>query len=252
MDMNLARTIIAYYHACVSYIDFQVGRILQALEASGELDNTLILYTSDHGELLGDYGCYGKRSFHDAASRVPMICRLPGRFDAGCVCPRPASLVDVMPTFLSAAGVDVPAACDGVDLAELAAGRSDREAVYCQHERREKATYTTVTDRWKYVYSAADRREMLFDRSGARGGFIERCGESRDCAAGFFERDVQQEMKGRTIEFLRGVGYTEGLDGEDFRDFEQPKIPENPDGRLLIQDAPWADWDLPGYGGRKQ
>ena len=76
-DRNLQRNIVAHYYACISYIDYQIGRLLDDLEQRGILDETMIVFSSDHGELLGDYGCYGKRSMHDAAARVPMLARLP-------------------------------------------------------------------------------------------------------------------------------------------------------------------------------
>ena len=103
--MNLLRTMRAAYYAAISFIDYQVGRILDHLESEGELDNTLIVYTSDHGELLGDYDCYGKRSFLDAAARIPLLVRYPERFEANVQCDTPTSLVDVLPTSLCAAGL---------------------------------------------------------------------------------------------------------------------------------------------------
>lgn len=73
----------AFYYACVSFIDHQVGRLLAELETSGKLDRTLIVFTADHGEMLGNLGCFGKRSAHNASLRVPLIARLPGRFAPG-------------------------------------------------------------------------------------------------------------------------------------------------------------------------
>ena len=113
VDANLVRLIKAYYYACISFVDYQVGRILSALEERGQLDDTLILYSSDHGEFLGDYNCYGKRSMHDPPARVPMLARLPGRFPAGGRCATPVSLVDVLPTVLSVLGQPVPEGVDG-------------------------------------------------------------------------------------------------------------------------------------------
>ncbi|MHB0876221.1 MAG: sulfatase family protein, partial [Anaerolineae bacterium] len=69
-DDNLLRVMKAFYYGCVSFVDYQVGRVLRALEQTGALDDTLVLFTSDHGEFLGDYGCFGKRSMLDAAARV--------------------------------------------------------------------------------------------------------------------------------------------------------------------------------------
>jgi len=165
LDLNLIRCMRAYYYACVSFIDHQVGRILGQLEAMGELDNTLILFSADHGELLGDFGCFGKRSFHDASQRIPLIARQPGRFRKGGRCAAPASLVDLLPTFLGAASLPVPPECDGGDLAAVAKGKTQRESVFFHYARGIDAILGTVTDRWKFAWSAPDQREFLFDRS---------------------------------------------------------------------------------------
>ncbi|HEX2999642.1 MAG TPA: sulfatase-like hydrolase/transferase, partial [Armatimonadota bacterium] len=77
LDNNLIRSLRAAYYGCISFVDYQVGRILAALEARGEMENTLILFVSDHGELLGDYNCFGKRCMLDSAARVPMLAYWP-------------------------------------------------------------------------------------------------------------------------------------------------------------------------------
>lgn len=83
LDFHLLRTMKAYYYACISFVDCQVGRILDALEQTGQAENTLVLFTADHGEHLGDYGCFGKRTFHDTAARVPLLAWQKGRFEGG-------------------------------------------------------------------------------------------------------------------------------------------------------------------------
>ncbi|MBU0607775.1 MAG: sulfatase-like hydrolase/transferase, partial [Armatimonadetes bacterium] len=82
MDLQLLRTMRAAYYACISLVDYNIGRILQYLRETNQLDNTLILFASDHGELLGDYGSYGKRTMLDPAARVPLLVRYPARFEA--------------------------------------------------------------------------------------------------------------------------------------------------------------------------
>ena len=67
VDRNLVRTMKSFYWACISFIDYQVGRVMQCLEETGRLENTLILFSSDHGEMLGDYDCFGKRTMLDSA-----------------------------------------------------------------------------------------------------------------------------------------------------------------------------------------
>jgi arylsulfatase A-like enzyme len=248
-DYNMLRCMKAFYYACISFIDYQVGRILQALEETDQLDNTLILYTSDHGEFLGDYGCFGKRSMLNAACNIPMLARFPQRFAQGAVCDTPTSLVDIMPTMLAAA--DVPhadLALDGVDLAEVAAaGEASslaRRTVYSQYQHRDVGVYMALNRRWKYFYSAPDRREWLIDRT-------EDPDELRSQAGLVFRQSAVSEMRDNLWSYYRSQGYAEPLDGQAWRYFPQPSVPVDPDGGLLIQDPPWAapHQSIPGYTG---
>ncbi len=245
LDDNLLRVMKAYYYACISFVDYQVGRILSTLEEMGQLDNTLILFTSDHGEMLGDYDCFGKRSMLDAAAQVPLLARYPERFRAGQRCDTVTSLVDVMPTLLEAAGV--PSAeedLDGVDLAQAAndeAAFQDR-VVYSQYSHGPSGVYMAADRRWKYVYSAPDRREFLFDRVQDRAEMRNRSGLPFCQKATLAAR---QHLTGMFAE----QGYTEPLDGADWRLFPQPPLPEDPDAGLLVQDPVWSKpfQAIPGY-----
>lgn len=239
LDLNLIRGIRAYYYACISFIDHQVGRILAALEEAGALDNTLIVFTADHGELLGDFGCFGKRSFHDACLRIPMVVRLPGYFKKGGRCTAPASLVDLLPTLLRAAGATVPSGVDGVDLAALARGRIRRDAIHFHYARGADAIVGAVGARWKYAWSAPDRREFLF----ARREYPEQRNHAlakafpRDAAAlrrRVLERASQHDIS-RTGLSAKG-GWKKGA---------VRTMPADPDVGLLYQDPPHAAPRLP-------
>ena len=243
IDNNLLRVMKAYYYACISFVDFQVGRMIKALEDVGQLDDTLILYTSDHGEFLGDYHCFGKRSMLDAAARIPMIVRYPERFASRQICDTPTSLVDVMPTLLTAAGVDTRAYdLDGLDLADLAASENRDRTVYSQYQRDALGVYMTTNRRWKYFYSAPDRREFLFDR-------IHDPEEMRSRAGLSLCRDDLEEMRAGLFEFYRREGFADPIEGEDWKRFPQPSLSADPDARLLIQDPGWAKpyQVIPGY-----
>ncbi|MCX7804936.1 MAG: sulfatase-like hydrolase/transferase [Planctomycetota bacterium] len=243
LDMNLLRCMKAYYYATISFIDFQVGRILEALAQAGVLDETMVIFTSDHGELLGDYGCFGKRSVHDSCAKVPLLVRLPGRFPGGAIRNDPVSLVDIAPTILAAAGTSISThAPDGLDLADVASGRSRRERVYMQYQREGLAVYAAVSARWKYAWSAPDGREYLFDRIGDPE-------ETRDRSGLPFCRQAQEEMRRALIGFLREAGETCALDGNIWRKFPKQEVPDNPDAGLIAQDHPWARARLPGYSG---
>ncbi len=242
MDLNLVRCIRAYYAACISFMDQQVGRILDQLEASGELDNTLIVFSSDHGELLGDFGCFGKRSFHDVASRVPLIARLPGRFPAGKQCTLPASLVDIAPTFCAAAGLDNDPSYDGVDLAELANGSSSRDTVFFQYNRGENALVGSVNTEYKYVWSAPDQREYLFAREDSP--------ETRNLADSTDVNEAKSHLKNKLLaHHLAGNFRDEILESEkSFLKVPVRTMPADPDAGLIFQDPGGFKLDLPeGY-----
>ena len=99
----------AHYYGLIEMIDFQVGRILDALRRNGQEDETVILVTADHGEALGDHGMWGKGPFHyDSVVRVPLLISWPRRFPRGRVHDSVVSLVDFAPTILDIAGVPVP------------------------------------------------------------------------------------------------------------------------------------------------
>ncbi len=103
------REVCAAYYAMCEHIDHEVGRILQALEESGQAENTIVIFMSDHGEMLGDHGIYFKGPhFYDEAVRVPLVMRWPGKFAEGLQSDELVELLDLAPTFLEAAGIDPP------------------------------------------------------------------------------------------------------------------------------------------------
>ncbi|NLF40567.1 sulfatase-like hydrolase/transferase [bacterium] len=245
-DLQLVRVMRAYYYACVSFIDFQVGRMLAALEETGQLDNTIILLAADHGELLGDYGCVGKRSYHDAVTRVPLIARHPATFAPGGRCATPVSLVDVAATLLAHSGASLSThQPDGADIAAIARGAEADRTVFSQLGREGNAIYMAVNRSWKFVYSAPDQRELLFDR-------VNDPGETKDLAYATWQRSfpwpvAQDAMRQSLAAFLKDAGETAALDGDRLRVYPRKEMPANPDAGMLYQDHPWADQTIPGY-----
>ena len=244
-DMNLLRAMRAAYYSCISHIDHNVGRILDYLEEEDSLDNTLVLYTSDHGELLGDYNCYGKRSFLDSAARVPMLVRYPERFEAGRRCDDPVSLVDVVPTCLAAAGLEKSPDHVGGDLAKVAGGDSDRDAIIGQLAKDESGLYMLLTREYKYIYSAADRKEYFFRRDPGRL-------DERNLADNAAFAPLVNEYRQRLISWFREDGYEDPLDGDGWREFSNvPTISDNPDAGQLFQDGRSVSSRFPdGYSPR--
>ena len=131
------RLIRAAYWAMVDLIDVQVGRMLDALNATGQLENTLIIFTSDHGEMLGDHGIYLKGPyFYEEAVRVPLIMSMPGTVRSGERAKNLVELVDVAPTLMEAAGCAPYAGMQGKSLWSNLTENSKlnhREDVYCEY-----------------------------------------------------------------------------------------------------------------------
>lgn len=247
IDHQLIRNIKAYYYATISFVDFQIGRILDEVERCGEFDNTLIVFASDHGEYLGDYNCFGKRGMHDASARIPLMVRGPG-FTAGRNCDVPASLIDLYPTFLRAAGGD-PTQCDldGEDLAVLARGESDRRIVFSQFGNEPQSLHMAVSREFKYIYSVPDRREWLFDR-------INDPHETRNRAGLAVCAEVVRELRQTLLTFLKYNGiesaYIEKnntLDWQKQQCFDGAYL-RDPDAGLLFQDHEYVAPEFPvGY-----
>ncbi len=230
-DEMLVRTMKAMYYACISFIDFNLGRILQAL--GDEIENTLILYTSDHGEMLGDYGSFGKRAMLNPAARIPLIIREPLGANAGGRVDKPVSLLDVFPTFAAAARLDIDKPSpEGADLLELAAGNNERESVYSQVGEGNIGLYMIARRDLKYIYSAADNKEWLFDLRIDPQETKNWAGNSR------YDRQLR-EMRDRLIGRFERDGYDMAAQDGAWREYEPPAFP-NPDSDdgLLFQDAP--------------
>ena len=252
IDKNLLRTMKAYYYAAISFVDYQVGRMMESLEKMGQLDNTLILFSSDHGEYLGDYNCFGKRSYHDCSSKVPFLVRYPERFKANEVCQVPVSLVDIFPTFAAAAGADVEGVeLDGVDVAAIASGDSDRDMVFSHfgsslNDKSGHAIYTVVTKTHKYVYSTGDGKAWLFDR------FVDPL-ESRSIANTPSGKKLSVQMKQVLLTHLKEQGvnyaYEETEKGLDWAKIDPADLTylEDPDAGLLVQDYHTYELNLPEY-----
>ncbi len=115
-DEATLRADMACYYGMVSFMDREIGRILDHLDASGRADDTIVVFTSDHGHFLGQHGLTAKAiHMYEDVLRVPFVVRWPGRVPAGRARGALQSLVDLAPTLLSAAGLPVPHAMSGVD-----------------------------------------------------------------------------------------------------------------------------------------
>lgn len=230
LDDEAVRTIRAVYYGMIAEVDAQIGRLMAFLKERGDYDDTLIVVTSDHGELLGDHYLFGKLGWYDGAYRIPLIVKPPrppvfGRVDVM------TEAVDVAPTILQAIGVAKPPAMNGRSLLPFLHGEMPdtwRNAVHWEFDFRETASgeaervlglpldscQLTVLrdDRYKYVHFSG-LPPLLYDLG----------------------RDPQ-ELDNRA-------------DDEDYRDIRAVYAERMLSWRAVHQDRTLTGWDLTAPGG---
>ncbi len=152
---------IACYYGMISCMDKYIGQIVDHLDRLGLAENTLVVFTSDHGHYFGQHGLIAKGAFHyDDGIRVPMIARLPGQIPAGQLCHSLQSLVDYAPTFLSYCGLDIPDEMTGINQEQIWNGDESSARQHVIIENRHQPTTlhlkTYVEERYKLT--------LYFDR----------------------------------------------------------------------------------------
>lgn len=146
---------MAVYYGMVSFIDAEVGRILDTLERLGELENTLIVFSTDHGHFLGQHGLVAKGPFHyEDMLKIPFIVAWPGHVPGGKVSEAIQSLVDLMPSFLDAAGLEVPGSCQGVSQLDCwEGGAPARDFAICENRHNPEMPHVTSYIEARYKIS---------------------------------------------------------------------------------------------------
>lgn len=164
------RWVKAAYWAMVDVIDRQVGRLLDALEKSGMAEDTVVIFTADHAEMLGDHGIYLKGPyFYDCLTRVPMIIRVPGipAMQSDSL----VELIDIAPTILDICGIDVPEGMQARSFLPLIEGKEKRhrDSVYCEfygaNFKYSPHAFTTMvrTDSYKLTLAHGQGGGELYD-----------------------------------------------------------------------------------------
>lgn len=150
------RRATAAYYAMVEKTDQRLGRVIRALEEAGQdLDDWIVVFASDHGDMLGQHGLWEKRKFYDGSARIPLFLRARA-LEAG-VNSTPANLVDIFPTLCGLAGLPLPAGVDGHDLL-----CNPPKVTFSQYQADK---YMVCDGRWKYM-AFPEGEEALFDLSG--------------------------------------------------------------------------------------
>lgn len=155
--------------ACIESVDIEIGRVLDKLEAMGELENTYVFFTSDHGIAVGRHGLMGKQSLYEHSWRVPMLALGPG-IEAGSSASGYVYLLDVLPTLCDYADIEVPEVVEGKSFRGVLEGKTERvrDVLYGTYSGGTKPGMRAIkTDGWKLIkYDVLDgkvRETQLFD-----------------------------------------------------------------------------------------
>jgi choline-sulfatase len=156
------------YYASISHIDAQIGKLLIWLRRRGILDNTIILFTSDHGEMLGDHNMFRKGAAFEGSAKIPFMVRLPQKeYSVNTRTKTPVNLSDIMPTVLDLAGINIPNEVEGKSLKPILLGENLDERKYVHGENYRgglnRGWNYIVNEKYKYVWDTYSGLELFFD-----------------------------------------------------------------------------------------
>lgn len=245
---DLADARRAFYATCTQ-IDHQLRLVIGTLREEQVLDDTIIMFTSDHGDMLGDHLLWSKRLFYESSARVPMI--LAGtthdrRVAIDAVDPRLVELRDVMPTLLDLAGIPIPDDVEGLSMV----GDTRRERLYGEFGTGATASRMITDDRYKLIYYPAGNHRQLFDLEHDPGELIDRSGspEYRDVLAKLSAL-LREELYGSDLSWIRAgefVGAAEpaalprrdrGLAGNRGVQYPPPPLDSEPERVVGLPDT---------------
>jgi len=187
-----ARVLRARYYGEISYIDQGIGRILDAVEARGDADNTLICFFTDHGDHLGDHNAWQKESYFEAACHIPFLLSWPARLPGDVRREELVCLADLFAIATAASGEVDPR--DGMDVLGMVAGRTPPREILTAFYGTPGTPLFKVMVRsgdWKYIYLANGGREQLFNVTEDPGELVQRIADVPDIAARMRQQAVE-------------------------------------------------------------
>ena len=233
-DAEMIRTAQRAFYALCTHIDHQIRIVLGTLREEGILDDTVIMFLADHGDMLGNHGLWAKRLYYEDSACVPMLlvgAQGDGRVSVDCVDDRLVALQDVMPTLLHLADIKIPSTVDGLSMV----GAEKRARLYGEYGELAEATRMLHNGRFKLIYYAYGNRLQLFDLQSDPQ-------ELHDLVESEEHQQVLRELTGQLLAELYGndqewVGET-GLVG-----LPLSEASEIPDRSLSLQRG--SHWPIP-------
>jgi choline-sulfatase len=263
------------YYACIDFVDDCIGRLLRDLERDGLLENTIIIYTSDHGEMNGHHGMWNKAQHYENAVRSPLIMCGSG-IPKGLRIEKMVGLFDIMPTLMELCGLKPPKDIDGVSLLPLLKGNDqfvphshiiteylgitavDRANYNKSSSRPYPSFRAVITDRYKYSepYETDERRPTLFDLSLDPAELSNKHGLQEYAGV---ERELKKLLDSKyTMDEWVKIAAKDAERAKQFRDGVRPSMPNQymlGDGRIFdaekgLYDVRWLQTSSDSkYGG---
>ncbi len=202
----------AGYYGLINHVDDQVARLLKVIRERGQLDDTLVLFTSDHGEMLGDHNLFRKTWPYEASIRVPFLARAPEwmETEASQVIDLPIGLQDVMPTFLDAAGVPIPESIDGRSVLPVMRGETPawRDYLHGEHTalfEPDQGNQWVTDGHQKFIWYTQTGREQFFDLDADPREMHDAVNDAGERErVDFWRRRLIDELRGRPEGFVDG------------------------------------------------
>lgn len=223
----------AGYYGHMTHIDHQVNRFLENLQFAGLQNNTIICFTSDHGEMMGDHHLYRKTVPYEGSARVPLLVQAPPSvgITPGIAPEGVVELRDIMPTLLDACGLDVPGIVDGMSLIPMMRGEQQRvrDVLHGEHVYAGNQSLHYLTDgREKYIWFSEDGHEQLFD-------LVNDSQELHDLAGDPDRQECLASWRSRLVAALDGreEGYSDGTS-------LIPRRQSTPVLRHLLEGSDWT------------
>jgi len=163
------RSALGDYYGLCERLDVEMGRLLAALEAAGLADRTLVVFTSDHGDMLGSHGLLYKEHAYEESLRVPLTLRMPGRIHASTESEALVSGIDLMPTLTRLCGLQSPETCTGRDLSGVLLGDSDAtpaSSLYCQGRMGSTRPIGRQLGKGAWRAVVSERHKLVVDETG--------------------------------------------------------------------------------------
>ncbi|CAM3655512.1 arylsulfatase [Erysipelothrix urinaevulpis] len=208
-DKDLRNKAMRGYFATITHLDHQISRLITFLKDEGIYEDTLILFTSDHGEMLFEHGLYRKALPYEGSANVPLFIRVGKNMQE--IQTRRSDTVtalnDIMPTLLDFVGIDIPKHVDGISLRDHILNNQaiDRDYVHGEHEYGEYSNHFIVSKEYKYIWFSQTGREQLFDMKHDKNELIDLVKqESHDNILQEYRQILISELEGREEGFTDG------------------------------------------------